>query len=458
MRTLNTVDLFCGAGGASTGLQQACEQLGMRNSELAINHWKVAVQTFTANHPGAEVLETDLERVVPEEVAKSRVIDLLWASPSCTHHSRAKGGKPRANQLRAQPELVLSWLDQLFVRRVIIENVPEIIEWGPLNKAGAPIAAKKGDCFHAWVAAIEAKNYRVEWRILNCADYGDATTRKRFFLQAVRAGCGKIAWPEQTRSETESNLFGLPKWKGVDSCLDLADVGTSAIFRKKPLSANTMRRIMAGLKKFYGARFQIDFLGMDRPGDVSRVRAINDPMPTQHAGGNRVGVVTPFVVRLNNHCDVCDVKNPLPAVATSGGHYMLATPFVMDFFKNGEARQATDPMGAQTTHDRFSLVSPMVLDMSHPGDNDDAARVRPATEPMRTATARNNAAVATPLLDGGRIVDVFIRMFKPREVARVHSFPENYELCGNRSEQMKQLGNSVPVATAKAMCLAALSA
>lgn len=201
MRELNTVDLFCGAGGASTGLELALSRLKMRHKGLAINHWAVAVDTMKRNHPDIDTKQMTIEEAVPADLVPSGEVDLLWASPSCTHHSRAKGGKPRSNQLRAQPELVLTWLDQLFVRRIIIENVPEFVDWGPLTKDGKPIERLKGSCFRSWVASIEARNYAVEWRVVNCADYGDATSRRRFFLKAVRKGCGRIRWPEPTHAE-----------------------------------------------------------------------------------------------------------------------------------------------------------------------------------------------------------------------------------------------------------------
>lgn len=104
MRELNTVDLFCGAGGASTGLELALSRLKMGHKGLAINHWAVAVDTMKRNHPDIDTKQMSIEEAVPAELVPGGEVDLLWASPSCTHHSRAKGGKPRSNQLRAQPE------------------------------------------------------------------------------------------------------------------------------------------------------------------------------------------------------------------------------------------------------------------------------------------------------------------------------------------------------------------
>lgn len=623
-REINTVDLFCGAGGASTGLELALERLGYKHRGIAINHWRVAVDTMKANHPSIDTKQMSIEEAVPADLVPGGRVDFMWASPSCTHHSRAKGGKPRSNQLRAQPELVLTWIDQLYVRRFIIENVPEFVEWGPLTADGRPIASRKGDCFRAWIAAIEARNYLVEWRILNCANYGDATTRRRFFLQAVRRGCGKIVWPEPEFAEDpQPTLFGPPlkKWRGIRECLDLSDTGTSIFNRRKPLAKNTLRRVFVGLRKYCGLDFQMDFLGADGP-DESRIHSTDEPLATQPAGGNRTALVRSFLVRFNRHGDAESIDKPISVITAGAEHHALCTPIVLDHFKNGEARPASSPVGAQTSHDRFSIVQAFAVDMSHPGDKADEGRVSPGAKPLKTATARNNTAAAfivteqahnaprsvekpiraqtavrkdyivrpfvmnnnthnaprgidepvhaittgnhaaicqpflvgqnsssaphsvdepaptvtttsrgikmlTPLVLGqqsgaeclpadnpsptiatkgavrvvapivvdmsrpsgpdsghinsadepirtittfdnlqgcflmtedGRIIDVRMRMLKPSELAAAHSFPKDYKLTGNRTEQVKQIGNSVPVRTAAALCEAALSA
>lgn len=485
MRELNTVDLFCGAGGASTGLELALSRLKMCHKGLAINHWAVAVDTMKRNHPDIDTKRMSIEEAVPADLVPSGEVDLLWASPSCTHHSRAKGGKPRSNQLRAQPELVLTWLDQLFVRRIIIENVPEFVDWGPLNKNGKPIERLKGSCFRSWVAAIEARNYAVQWRVVNCADYGDATSRRRFFLKAVRIGCGKIKWPEPTHAEHPSpDLFrNLKPWRGVRECLDLSDTGHSIFNRKKPLAKNTLRRIAVGLRKFCGLDFQMDMLGAGE-NDETRVLPTSAPLRTQHTA-NRTAIVRPFVVKLRRHENAESVDAPLSTVTTSGAHHMLCQPLVLDHFKNGEAQSVDAPIGAQTTHDRFSIctplilgqqggatcrpidepcptiatggavrmITPLVMDMSHPADTNDERRIVSGDEPMKTITTRNNsAAVLLPVLEDGRVIDIRIRMLKPSELAAAHSFPKDYVLTGNRGEQVKQIGNSVPVMTAAAMC------
>lgn len=417
-RKIYTADLFCGAGGASTGMHLAMKELGLTSWTIAVNHWDVAISTMKHNFPGITALPAAVESVVPAEVVPGGKLDLLWASPSCTHHSRARGGKPLASQMRSQPELILTWLDQLYVRRVIVENVPEITTWGPLGSNGRPLKSRRGACFQTWIKAIEARNYEVDWRILNCADYGDATTRNRFFLQAVRKGCGKIAWPDPTHSrDGERDLFGhRPRWRGMDSCIDFSDLGQLISIRKRPLSNNTMQRIMAGIKRFYSERFIIDFWGADTPDNPRRTLSIDNPLPTCTTS-NRLAIATPILMGKQSRPKYSSVRDPMMTVTTAGRAMML-TPLIM--------RQ------------QFCDTPP------------------PATRPCTTAAAGAISCI-TPVADSGRVIDCFFRMLKPSELAKAHSFPDWYNIQGTQSDQVRQIGNSVPVKTAKALCTEALS-
>lgn len=447
-------DLFCGCGGMATGGVRALEARQIAHEGWAINHWECAVQTMQTNHPHVHVMEMDLTTVIPSEVVPFRHLDHLHASPSCTHHSRAKGGRPRSNQLRAQPNLVLDWLDDIDVSFLSIENVPEFMEWGPLDYYGRPIKRLKGANFKAWVHSIEARNYIVEWNVVNCADYGDATTRQRFFLKAVKRGRGKIHWPRPTHAKhPETDLWGFTPqpWRGVRDCLDLNDTGTSIFNRHRPLAANTLRRIAVGAQKYWGINLE------------------------------------PFIVRLRKNQDVASIDAPISAIACSGAHHALCTPIILDHFKGGEIQDGSRPIGAQTTHDRFSVLQPLVLgqqggatcrpsdrpcptiatggairvatpvilDMSRPGGND-SGHIRSANQPLQTLTTCDAVQGCFPVLADGRIVDIRIRMLKPSELAAAHSFPDGYVITGNRGEQVKQIGNSVPVRTAEAMMAADL--
>lgn len=438
-------DMFCGAGGYTTGSVMALDDLRVPYEYWAVNHWDKAVQTMKLNHPAVHTFEQDLTVVIPSEIIPGRHLDHLHASPSCTHHSRACGGRPRSKQLRAQPNIVLDWLDDIDVSRLSIENVPEFMDWGPLDDEGKPIKSQKGTLFDVWVKSLEARNFEVEWRVVNCADFGDATTRKRFFLKAVRKGRGKIVWPEP---EFSKDGVLLPRWRGVGECLDFSDTGRSIFNRTRPLAAATMERIAVGAQKYWG----VD--------------------------------IRPFIVRMNRNCYAESIDDPCSAITTSGAHHMLCTPIVVDHCNNGGVQDGSLPIGTQLTHDRYSLVTPLVMSnntnnvpkaVDEPcpalttgnrnflctplvlGQHGGAA-CRPVSEPCPTVACGGFIREVYPALADGRIVDIRIRMLRPDELARVHSFPDDYVITGNRTEKVKQIGNSVPCRTARAMMLADLKA
>lgn len=184
-KTYTIADLFCGAGGTSTGAVEAAKEAGYKVELTAINHWPIAVATHTTNHPDARHLCTSIDDVDPRKLYKMGGLDLLWASPECTHHSRARGGKPMNDQSRATGHCVTRWAEALMPPVILVENVPEFLDWGPIGTNGKPLVSRKGTTFRAWVQMLESLGYSVEWRILCAADFGDATTRQRLFVQAV---------------------------------------------------------------------------------------------------------------------------------------------------------------------------------------------------------------------------------------------------------------------------------
>ncbi len=184
------VDLFAGGGGASCGIEAA---LG-RSVDIAINHNPMALAVHAANHPDTVHLTTDVWDVDPIEATKGRSVDLLWASPDCRHHSRAKGGKPRNKKIRSLAWVVTRWAKAVRPLTIFVENVPELLDWGPLLADGTPCKQRKGKTFRAWAAQLRNLGYAVEWRILDASHFGAPTRRKRVFIVA-RCDAQPITWP-----------------------------------------------------------------------------------------------------------------------------------------------------------------------------------------------------------------------------------------------------------------------
>ena len=215
MKQLNCADLFAGAGGTSSG----AESTGAARVRFAVNHWDIAVQTHSANFPHAQHVNSRLDQVSPSECPR---IDLLFASPPCTHFSRARGGRPTSDQQRSGPWEVLSWLEYHRPTWAVFENVVELLTWGPVGQNGKPLVSRRGQTFEAWISAIRSIGYTVDWRRLNAADFGAATTRERLFV-GCRLGRKSFPWPEPTHCR--SNRGALPamrlqEWRQAHEVID----------------------------------------------------------------------------------------------------------------------------------------------------------------------------------------------------------------------------------------------
>ena len=324
MKTIRAADLFCGAGGASTALRRACERLGLKLETVAINHWPTAIETHTLNHPGVRHICASVESVDPRQAVPGGRLQLLLAGPECTHHSSARGGRPINDQSRASAWHILRWLELLRVDNVLIENVPEFQTWGPLGTNGRPLKRRKGETYRAFLAAVESLGYRVEARVLNAADYGDPTTRKRLFIQA-RRGNRPITWPAPTHSRTGGRtLFGETKrWRPAREVIDWSLPSQSIFGRKKPLSPKTMARIVAGLRRFGGEQLEPFLVCMEHQGSI---RSVDQPLPTITTS-NPIGLVEPFVASYYGTKNLSPVSAPLPTVTTKD-RFALVLPMV----------------------------------------------------------------------------------------------------------------------------------
>lgn len=372
VKDLVMADLFCGAGGTSTGALEAARALGYAPKLTAVNHWPRAVETHAANHPDARHYCASVDSLNTRDLFPDGRLDVLWASPECTHHSRARGGKPMLDQSRSTAWCVTKWADALQPGIVMVENVPEFEEWGPLGANGKPIMSRKGEAFAAWINTLRSLGYKVDWRVLCAADYGDPTSRRRLFVQAVR-GRRRIVWPEPTHAP-DGDLFGRPRWRGADQAIDWSIPAAPIADRKRPLAPKTMARIQEGLDKFGGA---------------------------------------PVIIAMEHGGRVLPASKPLPTVTTARAGAM-GIAFLVEYYGNGGARPVTEPMPTVTCNDRFALV-------------------------QSTGST------------------LCFRMLQPHEYAAAQGFPPGYKFTGNKTEQVKQIGNAVPRGFSFALTTAALT-
>lgn len=418
-KIINAVDLFCGAGGESTGLYNACQSANVELDLLAINHWDVAIETHSKNHPYARHMCESIQKIDPTKAVPGGRVNFLWASPECTHHSKARAGRPRSDQSRASAWLVLKWLSELYVDRVIIENVPEFLNWGPLGANGSALQSKKGETFKAFVTALESLGYRVDWKLLCAADYGDPTTRTRLFIQAVR-GKNRIAWPNPTHSQ-QPDMFTSRRWVPARDIIDWSIPGKSIFTRKKPLVDNTLRRIEAGIAKYWGAAaepFLILLRGTNKEQINSSAFSIDNPLPTVTSGGRHVALIEPFIMASGHSKSIRNrsMSEPLSTIVTKAEHY-LVEPFLVKYYGQSHTQSIKDPLGTVTTNDRFAVIN------------------------------------GNPYL-----MDITFRMLSARELSYAQGFPINYWFAGKQNEQVKQIGNAVPCNLARELCAAGIVA
>ncbi|NBW11356.1 MAG: DNA cytosine methyltransferase [Caulobacteraceae bacterium] len=449
VKQLNCCDLFCGAGGTSAG----AESTGAARVRFAVNHWSVAVQTHAANFPDARHVNSRLDQVNPGECER---IDLLFASPECTHHSRARGGRPTSDQQRSGAWDVMRWIEHHRPSWVVVENVVEFEQWGPIGDDGRPLVSKRGAFFRAWIAAIEAAGYRVDWRQLNAADFGAATSRNRLFVVA-RKGNRMPLFPEPTHTRYaggELPGLGLPRWRAAAEVVDWSLPCPSIFNRKRPLAPKTIARIEAGLRRFVGP-FQVQLRNNCDAEEMAK------PVGTITAGGQHHGLALPFTVEVNHggaDSRTCDLREPIGTVSTHNGRG-LAMPFIAGC--GGRAGQSPErsvstPVATITTKADSCLVMPFLL--HYYGTSD----VSPVGEPVDTITTRDRHGLAMASLVQTcrelQVVDVGFRMLQNHELSAAQGFRPDYVFCGSKADVTRQIGNSVSPPVAAAITQAILGA
>lgn len=474
-KTISAVDLFCGAGGTSTGIIKAVTaRLKKKINLVAVNHWTTAVNTHSLNHPAVRHICETVENLHPRSVIPSGYLDLLAASCECTYHSVARGGGPCNEQSRSQPWQIIRWATDLDIANILMENVMEFKNWGPLypckcgtknpkkhrkgSKCLRPIPERKGEFFNAFKSALVALGYSLEWRRQVCADYGDPTTRPRLILIARKYR--PIIWPEPTHGPGRSQ-----PWKSArNNVIDWSDPGKD-IYRKDGTlrhCQNTIERIERGFEK--QGKKAIPFLlylrGTTKSHLRSCSRSLDEPLPTLAAGGNHMMLVEPFVIHLthqgNHDPRIHSIDDPLPTVTGAHrGELSLVEPFIVQTDQQGGngayCRDINQPIPTVVTKQNLLLVEPMVMKYYKTGI------CKSVNEPLDTVTTKARFLLVEPVSGETVGIGIRTRILKPSELAAAHSFPKNYKFTGNVGDQTKQIGNSVPVELAAAHAEAILS-
>jgi len=416
------VDLFAGGGG--WGL--AARRLGVE-VHYAINHSKVAIATHEQNFPDCVHHQGDAWKVRPRSVVGNDEIDALFASAACTTHSNARGSVPISKRVHMLGWCIARWIRDVRPRLILVENVVEWIKWGPLvpvrHKNGRvvrdergkivlrPDRAREGQHFKRWVRQCQRLGYVVEWRVMDAADYGEASRRKRLFVQMRRDGA-PIVWPEVTHG----NALGLTPQRTAADIIDWSDLGRSLFVRKatkqKPfgLKPKSIGRICEGISRFVLNNAD-PFLLSTVYGDGWHVTSVRDTMPTQTTRQD-LGMCVPLIAPQNTDVYGRPTNEPGPTITTKG-HQSLITP-VLGVLAHGDGQDDTKRWGRpalpidgplNTIHaggNNFGVASPVLQafrgNAAPRGPDEPIPTITAGNGPGRGAGAAHAIGIGTPVL------------------------------------------------------------
>lgn len=418
---ITATDFFCGAGGSSTGMVKAGVQV-----QLAANHWQLAIDTHSTNHPATEHDCNDLRAARPEWYRRT---DIAWFSPECTSHSLAKGRKrkgltqldlwgdngvdPAEERSRATMREVVEFTAYHRYEMVIVENVVDIRYWAHYDE---------------WLAAMLDLGYEHRPLYLNAQFFGVPQSRDRIYIVFWRRGlpapnldfrpsalCAKHGQVQAVQSFKkpeyvwgrygkrrqyvyrcpqcggEVDPFYVPAAAAIDWSLPSQKIGD----RAKPLKEKTVKRILAGLEKFRNRAVLVD-LSHSHATDNGKVHSVEHPAPTQTSQA-RVALIDPFIAEMRNHADGRAIDEPLGTVTAGGLHHGLVTPPLLIILKGEQTAIGVDePLSTivASASQHWLMTPPFMLS----GTNQ-AIIGRTVDEPMyATATGYNARLVIPPMV------------------------------------------------------------
>lgn len=402
-------DYFAGGAGASTGIACAVGE----PAYFAVNHSRAALDMYRQNHPHTRLYCEDVFDIDPVKICDGHPVWLLWASPDCTHHSKARGGKPVSKRIRGLPWAIVRAALKVRPGCIMFENVEEIQSWGPCitdsDGNERPDPERKGETFQGFISimtdGIEPNHpahlecceflgvspdspdgrrlsaglgYDFAGRELVAADYGAPTIRKRFY-GVFRCDGKPIVWPEPTHSKTGAE--GKKKWRSAAEVIDWtlpcpsifkskaeikAEYGLSAV---RPLAENTMKRIIRGVDKFTiksGQPYIVPSEPMLTPylaecnhaggGHVADVRDPYKTITAKHTGG----IVAPSLIQYHTeqteNVRASGLGAPMNTVDASN-RYGLTCANLVEYYSGGRPLDVHEPMHTITSHDREAVVA-----------------------------------------------------------------------------------------------------
>lgn len=422
------IDCFAGGGGTSKGFKDHPDYFVI----ACVNHWHKAILSHFANFPNCLHLEEDFRTAnldlidyMIEEVRKINPFIKVhtWFSYECTNFSFAKGGLPRDADSRTLAEDGIRYIRTLNPDHIWIENVKEFMLWGPmipkvqsvrngkkhkvivpknsseqeelkyydlliqnghvlvcplvkdkktqtLEKWLIPDPHHKGEDYDKWVTETKALGYDYHYKHINCANVGCPTTRTRLFIQFPRVG-DPVFWPKNSYDKRGAN--GLPKWKPVKDCLDLNDIGESALkswvnkkgeLKWRITSDKSVDRLIGGTIKHAlngDGTWLIKYYSAKNNTSINLGASISEPAPTIPARG---GVALAHAQFLNQAFSgdpatkSTSIEDPSRTLTAKGGNLSITdVQFLNHVYGNGFSTPLEKPNPTARTKDCHNLIT-----------------------------------------------------------------------------------------------------
>lgn len=397
-------DVFAGWGGASLGVEMATGN----PVAVCVNHCPEAIRYHAINHPHARHIETDVYEVDPRDALGGRLCGLAWFSPDCRHFSRARGAAPVSARVRSLAWVVVKWATVARPRVLMIENVREFMDWGPIRKRRTasrlvvedgsgrpvmePIPGRKGETFRRWVSMLRRAGYDVEWKVLDAAEHGAPQHRRRLFVIA-RCDGKPVKWAAPTHARPQDAAAkGLKPYRTAAECIDWS-IPCPSIFDRK-LAEKTQRRIAMGIKRFvldnphpfivhvnhggsdfrsqsvdapmstgaHGQALVVPSLATtgygEREGQGPRVRGVDEPMTTVVGGGRKAAIIAPTLVGLGGADYAAKPRDIDRPAGTTVPHSRAAVcaAFLAQFYGGMVGKPADAPTPSVTAIDHNALI------------------------------------------------------------------------------------------------------
>lgn len=388
---LTATDQFCGAGGSTSGAKAAGVEVRM-----ALNHWRLAIETHNTNHPETDHDCTDVQACDPRRYPST---DILITSPECTNHALAKGKKRKQ---QGQGNLFNTWEPNPAEERsrATMFDVPRFAEYHNYNIIIVEnvVDARLWRMWDGWLKCMHALGYQHECLYLNSMFFHPCPqSRDRLYVVFWKAGnikpnlefrpngyCTRCGHDVETFQSWKNPAKRWGKFKtqyiyrcsvchnettpyyfAAFNCIDWSLPGERIGDRKKPLAKNTVRRIEYGLKK-YGKQL-LTITNRYTSGLDCRVKpAITHPLATQPGDASHA-VLSPFLLN-QEHSQAQEERvkpSTLPAWTQTTAQ---ATGLVVPFFsqhEHGECRihNGFKPLVTQTASQTLGVVVPFIINM-----------------------------------------------------------------------------------------------